>query len=48
MTRKRYVKILMCLGIDRNIANKNAEAIQSIGWSYRRFYDEVMTPVLEN
>ena len=46
MTRKRYVKILMSHGIDRDTANRNASAVRYLGWSYQRFYDELMTLVV--
>ena len=47
MTRKRYVKILMAAGVTRNVANTNCETVQRVGWSYKRFYDEVMSAVVE-
>jgi len=35
MTRKRYVKLLMALGLPRNAANKDAKGCQRQGLAYR-------------
>ena len=48
MTRKRFIRILMARGISRNIANKNTEVLRDIGWSYQRFYDAIMVPIVED
>ena len=47
MTRKRYVKLLMAAGVKRNVANRNAEFLRGLSWSYRKIYDEIMKTVLE-
>ena len=47
MTRKRYTKLLMAAGVERNTANRNAAYLRKIGWSYQRIYDEIMKDVLE-
>lgn len=38
MTRKRYIKLLMALGITRNLANIMAETCQGTGKSYAAEY----------
>lgn len=47
MTRKRYIKLLMSSGVHRNTANHNALTVQRVGWSYQRFYDDLMGVILK-
>lgn len=34
MTRKRFVKLLMASGVDRNTANGSAKQFRVMGWPY--------------
>lgn len=38
MTRKRFVKLLMAKGYDRNLANCMAMVVQKNGYSYEKAY----------
>ena len=38
MTRKRYIKLLMSRGYDRNEAQRKAEQVRKSGLSYREAY----------
>lgn len=40
MTRKRYTKLMMSTGMDRNAANRSAKLISTFGRSYLEDYIE--------
>lgn len=48
MTKKRFIKLLMAVGVERNSAVNSCAVTRRIGCSYQQFYDEVMKPVLYN
>ena len=48
MTRKRFVKLLISYGIKRNVANKTAHTARYCNMSYRKFFGEIVTPVVED
>lgn len=41
MTRKRYIKLLMALGIPRNVANEDAKGCQELQRPYSREFDRL-------
>ena len=47
MTRKRFVKMLMSYGVERNVASMDAYVARCCCMPYQTYFNEIMIPIME-